>query len=542
MIWKKASKDFIQNILPFNYYQFPGIAENETEELLKNTEIIISPNDLKSLQTTNPAIMVCNRPIGNIEELLLHKALRKAGKEIIYTCPQIADFQEIFSGLETTDSLIQPKKNELAVSFPAGRISKFQSPAKSFADSKWDKNTLRKIYKMEADTIPAYIRCTNDSLNEWLGIIHPLMRSAYILKALKSGKKLTFKLKIGSPVKHREKKDFFNSNHFGRYLRARVYSLGSALHVKRYYFQPATAEKIIAPQHKGLLLEEIQALREGNKIGEEGRFEIFLSKAKKMPSIMHEIGRQREITFRAIGEGSNKAIDLDEFDLYYMHLFLWDKEDNQIVGAYRIGAGDYIMQSFGKKGFYLRSLFKIDDKMNPLLRESVELGRSFIIQEYQQQRLPLFLLWKGIYTYLQRYPHFKYIIGPVSISSRYSDLSLSLIKAFVEKHYADKKLSKLVKPRHKFKPNFHGVDSKTLIDETGNDTCKMDRLIADIEPDKLKLPVLLKKYFGQNAKIISFNVDPDFNQTLDGFMVCKIDELPADIVEQFSLDRKRMAG
>ena len=144
-----------------------------------------------------------------------------------------------------------------------------------------------------------------------------------------------------------------------------------------------------------------------------------------IPNIIREIGRLREVTFREIGEGTNKSIDLDEYDIYYHHLFIWDTEAKLIVGAYRIGLGDEIFYSMGKKGFYVAELFKIKEQFTPVLKKSLELGRSFIRKEYQQKPLPLFLLWKGILKYLIDNPRYRYLIGPVSISNTFSKFSKS---------------------------------------------------------------------------------------------------------------------
>lgn len=530
MNWIDYSKGFFQSFVPQDK------TATDFEVLKSNISLDYSEADLKYLDTKSPVLLVCNRPMGNVEELFLEVLTEKIGKKIYFEKNEY--LKEAFAPVQQLDQktlLDFEAEDSLPVAFPVGTLSKFQSPNKSFADSKWDKKLLSKIYKSEANIVPVYLRIKDNPFAEWLGMMHPAMRTMYIARSLKTGTNIRLQVKVGRPIRNKEKQQFFNANQFGRYLRAKLYSLGSALEVKSFYVKPNVVEEIQPAQEKSLLLKEINSLRKENKLAEQSGFEIFLSKAKKMPHLMQEIGRLREITFRAVGEGSNKAVDLDEYDLYYLHLFVWDKEKKKIVGAYRLGAGDYIMQSYGKKGFYLRSLFKIQDEMDGVLRESVEMGRSFVVEEYQQHRLPLFLLWQGIYTYLNREGKFKYLIGPVSISGTYSDVSLSLIKQFVEQHYFDQELAQWVKPRKAFKPNFKGLDHESLLEIAKSDPKKMDQLIADIEPGKLKMPILLKKYFAQNAKIIGFNVDPDFNNTLDGFMLCRIKELPEEIKERFSL-------
>jgi hypothetical protein len=170
-------------------------------------------------------------------------------------------------------------------------------------------------------------------------------------------------------------------------------------------------------------------------------------------------------------------------------------------------------------------------KMKPILEKSLELGRSFIVQEYQRHRLSLFLLWKGILFYLFANPHFRYIIGPVSISNNYQEVSKELIIQFIRKNYFNHELAEHVSPRNSFKPKIKVVDTDVLVEGSQSDLKKMDKIIAEIEPSSFTMPVLLKKYLQQNAKILAFNSDPKFNNALDGLMLLDMENLPEDTVE-----------
>jgi putative hemolysin len=171
----------------------------------------------------------------------------------------------------------------------------------------------------------------------------------------------------------------------------------------------------------------------------------------------------REITFREVGEGTNKATDLDEYDIYYHHLFIWDTEAKMIVGAYRIGLGDEIFYGVGKKGFYINELFKLKEQFTPVLKKSLELGRSWIRKEYQTKPLPLFLLWKGILKFVIDNPRYRYLIGPVSISNSFSQFSKSLIVDYINRNHFDHEMAQYVKPRKKFKVNLENIDTDLLI-------------------------------------------------------------------------------
>ncbi|MGM0408611.1 MAG: GNAT family N-acetyltransferase, partial [Bacteroidota bacterium] len=254
----------------------------------------------------------------------------------------------------------------------------------------------------------------------------------------------------------------------------------------------------------------------------------------EMPNCMHEIGRLREITFREVGEGTNRSMDIDEYDFYYNQLIVWDDEEMKIVGAYRIGKGKDIIAQYGLHGFYIHSLFKIRKKFLPILNESIELGRSFIIKEYQRKPLPLFLLWKGLLFFLLKNADYRYLIGPVSISNDFSKFSKSLIVEFLKAYHYDEELAKFIKPRKKFvvKPD-KLVDRKIFIQNEQGDVSKIDQLIQDIESN-YKFPILLKKYMQLNSKIIGFNVDPNFNNALDGLIILDIFDVPQNFIKSLS--------
>jgi putative hemolysin len=261
---------------------------------------------------------------------------------------------------------------------------------------------------------------------------------------------------------------------------------------------------------------------------------VFCSPSSRIPEIMKELGRLREITYREVGEGTNKPLDLDEFDQYYKQLFIWDADEKKIIGGYRVGFGNEIMESMGIRGFYISTLFRIKDEITPLFSMSMELGRSFIIQSYQKKPLSLFLLWKGILHLLIRHPEFQYMIGPVSISNSFSGLSKSLTVTFLKKHYYNNEFAGFFVPRKKFILRIHPVIRKKLFHKmTGNNLSSLDLFIQSFEPD-FRLPVLIKKYLSVNAEVAGFNVDPKFNNCLDVLLITNINDIPNDTIRSLS--------
>jgi putative hemolysin len=345
--------------------------------------------------------------------------------------------------------------------------------------------------------------------------------------------KETVHVRIGKPISPKQLAEFADSDQMLRYLRAKTYALGSPLKLKPFFFRNplgflSKPEPIVEPTPLDKLLTDLANIRSRDIICSMQNFEVFLSEAPQIPNILREIGRLREITFREEGEGTNHSIDIDEYDIHYNHLFIWDTEAQRIVGAYRIGKGKDLYDKFKIKGFYLHELFTIDKKFAPILKRSLEMGRSFIVADYQRKHISLLLLWKGILITVRKNPGYRYLIGPVSISNNFSNLSKELLVKVIMDNYFDHDLAKLIKPRRKFKAKLN--DSELLLLPKHNDIKELDLLIAEIESTHSKLPVLLKKYILQlNSKIIGFNVDPKFNNALDGFIIMDLEKVPAEV-------------
>jgi len=286
-------------------------------------------------------------------------------------------------------------------------------------------------------------------------------------------------------------------------------------------------EKIISPISKNLLSEEIAVIPSEDCYIQRGKFHVYIIQTHKAPNILKEIGRLREQTFREVGEGTGKALDLDEFDKYYYNLFIWDSEDQEIVGGYRVGAGDTIFKAYGINGFYISSLFGIQEPAYPILKKSLELGRSYIAKDYQKSYLPLFLLWQGILFFLLKRPHYRYLIGPVSISKYYSHTSKSMIVNFVKRHYFNEDIAPYFQPRTPFAPP---LTLKNSLPNIGSELKDLEKFMATIEPAHIKVPILLKQYTKLNARFISFNLDPNFSDALDGLMLLDLQKIPEQVM------------
>jgi putative hemolysin len=515
-------------------------------------ELEFDPKELDNIPKTGPFIVVANHPFGALDGLALIKAiaairpdfkvmanfLLQSVEPIKNHFLSVNPFEEMkgaYNNIGGLKAALQHIEAGLPLGiFPAGEVSTFQGDLKTIADRKWQNSAIKIVKKSKVPVVPLYFDGANSRIFHLLGLIHPGLRTLALPSEMLKKKGKTIALRIGKPIAPKDLEMFTNADQLGRYLRAKTYALGSSFEVRRDYFRlfrfPQKEDAIIDAVPHELILKEISQI-DAYKTLSYDNFDCFVVGSDIIPNILREIGRLREITFRSVGEGTNKSIDLDEYDLYYDHLILWDRRAEKIAGAYRIGNGPEIVSRYGSKGLYTSSLFRMSTKMKPILRQSVELGRSFITQEYQRHRLSLFLLWKGILFYLIANPRFRYIIGPVSISNSYQEVSKELIIQFIKRNYFDHELAKFVEPKNAFRPKVKNIDTNVLLDASSSDMKKMDKIISDIEPTSFTMPVLLKKYLQQNAKILAFNADPKFNNALDGLMLLDMQNLPADTVE-----------
>ena len=520
-------------------------------------EIEFDERDLKNIPKEGSFIAIANHPYGGIEGLVLLKMLLTVRADaklmanfLLKKIPNLSDYFIAVNPFENIEhsSSISGLKNTLELLnqgtpigiFPAGEVSTFDMESQQVTDRLWHPVVGKIIAKAKVPVVPVYFHGNNGLLFNLLSMIHPALRTDKLPSELFNKQGQTIKLRIGKPINIADYPEYNNSTKLLSFLRARTYALGTGLEEEKKLFNPRNLFKIkklpeaFAPEMASAILEkEVEPLRDTYRVWQEKNYEVFIAPTSVIPNVIREIGRLREITFREIGEGTNKSVDLDEYDIYYHHLFIWDIEAKLIVGAYRIGLGDEIFYSQGKSGFYLNELFKIKEQLMPVLRKSIELGRSFIRKEYQQKPLPLFLLWKGIFKFLIDNPRYRYLIGPVSISNSFSKFSKSLIVDYINRNHFDHEMAQYVKPRRKFKVDFSKIDADMLM--AGEDSFKnLDDIISEVETRSMKVPVLLRQYIALNANIICFNIDPKFADCLDGFLVLDFQKVPAEMLEKLA--------
>jgi putative hemolysin len=543
------------NDLYENVSQKHGIESIDAIIKYLNITLDFDENDLKKLPVNGGFITVSNHPFGGIDGILLIKLLSMVRPDhkvianfLLKKVEPISDFflavnpfenmpqaGSSIAGLKTAIDHLQ--HGGVLSLFPAGEVSTNYASS-MITDREWLVSALRFIKKNKVPIVPVYFHGTNSRAFHLLGRIHPALRTAKLPSELMNKRNKTIKVRIGNPISVREQENFTDIHQFGRYLRAKTYCLDCGIEVKGFFNYSLKSdplpEEIIPSLPQELIDKEVSILRRDNFLFKVKNYEVFCAPTRMIPSILQELGRLREITFREVGEGTNRSTDFDEFDLYYHQLIIWDMDDKKIVGGYRIGMGAEIVDQFGIQGFYTHSLFRMRKGFKGILQQSLELGRSFIVKEYQKKPLPLFLLWKGILFFLLKNPEYRYLIGPVSISNTYSEKSKELIIRHIMANYYDYTKAAFVRPRNRFKVKTKDQHLNEAMMHLTPQLSSLDKFIGDVDQYNSGLPVLLKKYLGLNAKIIAFNVDPKFNNCVDGMLVLDIYDIPKTTIESLS--------
>lgn len=527
----------------------------------------IPEEDFKRLPKDGAYITISNHPLGGIDGILLLKLMleKEPNFKIIANFllhriepmkPYIMPVNPFENHKDAKSSIIGVKETLRHLSdgkplgiFPAGEVSTYKD-GKIVVDKPWEEGAIKIIKKANVPVVPIYFHAKNSTLFYFLSRLNDTLRTAKLPSELLTQKKRVIKVRIGKPISVVEQNEFTSIEEYGEFLRKKTYMLSNAFEKESKLINtsslklPKSPKQIVKPANHDQILEEITFLRDENcRLLQSKNYEVFLITADKIPNILHEIGRLREITFREVGEGTNESIDLDKYDKYYHHMFLWDEDAQMIAGAYRMGLGSEIYAKYGIDGFYLHDLFRFEPELYDMMSKSIEMGRAFIISEYQQKPMPLFLLWKGIVHTTLRHPEHKFLIGGVSISNQFSEFSKSLMIEFMKSHYYDPYIAQYIHPKKDYKVKLKDADKDFVFNETEADLNKFDKIIDEVEPGNLRLPVLIKKYIKQNARVVAFNVDPLFNNAVDGLMYIKIADLPEStvkpVMEEFQAELER---
>ncbi len=410
--------------------------------------------------------------------------------------------------------------------FPSGEVSSPRWRQGQIADPPWSPHVGGIIRRAGATALPVYFPGRNGWKFQLAGLVHPRLRTCLLPGELVRNSGRDIRVCIGRPIPWAKLRRLPDDRCRTSFLRASTYVLQNrpeaARRLNRSFTGPSpdgTRSPIAAPLAGSRSAREVADLGAPHRLAAGGEFEVYLARAEQIPHLMHEIGRQREISFRMVCEGTGAAIDLDPFDEHYLHLFLWNLRRRELAGAYRLGLTDRILKDLGPEGLYTHRLFRYKPPFPARLGHAVELGRSFIRPEYQRQFTCLSLLWRGIGEFIARCPSYHMLFGPVSISQAYTEVSRNLLVQFLTAHRFDADFADMVRPRRPYRTSAIAGLRKADLRSALQDIEDVSLLISSLEEDAKGVPVLLRHYLRLNGRLVSFNVDDAFSQVVDGLFL-----------------------
>jgi putative hemolysin len=518
----------------------------------------ITDEDLAKIPPAGGVLVVANHPFGGLDGIVLGailSAVRPDARLLVnFLLDRIEELRpwiiqvDPFGGRAATQKNLRGikqavrylKQGGMLGTFPSGTVSHLHLRPRQVTDPRWLDRTGKLVRLAQPTVVPMYFSGRNSAFFQAAGLLHPLLRTLMLPREMLARRGSTVHVRVGHPIPYRQLADFPTEEALTEFLRLKTYVLGERADdgraprrrfplKRRKPRDPETHfEPVAAPLPTEDLEADIAALGPEAMLLRHNRFEVYCVQAGQIPNILREIGRLREVTFREIQEGTGKARDLDDFDSYYKHLFVWDAEHRAIVGAYRMGMVDTILATHGKSGLYSSTLFRFKPAFYEALEGGIELGRSFIVSEYQKKHASLFLLWRGICDYVYRNPRYHVLFGPVSITREYQSISRDLMVQFLRQKVGESVFSplrRLVKAKRPPRGRLKGAERRSLL-TAARDIDDVSAVISEVETDHKGAPTLLRHYLRMRGQIISFNVDPDFNYSLDGLIM--VDFLQSD--------------
>lgn len=504
-----------------------------------------------------PLVIVANHPYGILDPCLLasYAAARRPDLKVM-TNSMLAVMKELephiipvnpFGGEDAAKGNVGAMKAALKhlrgggalLIFPSGEVSAYK-PGKGIEEAPWSHHVAALVRRTEATVLPVYFPGGNSTLFHAAGVVHPSLRTKLLLREFCRQADSTAEMRVGMPIPFGKLRKFEDDESLTKYLRLHTLVLDNrrkpAPVETEETAQPAEAAHTTrrAGQTRARMLSEVAALREqGGRLVGQANLSVYCAHSHQIPDTLQEIGRLREITFRQVGEGTGQDVDLDKYDRYYQHLFLWDEDKEQIAGAYRLGRADIILREYGPKGLYTSTLFKFEKPFLAHLESAVEMGRSFITKEYQRNLSSLPLLWKGIAQWMVLHPGYKKLFGPVSISKDYDSLSRKMMVEFLQENCLHEDLASFVKPRNPFRYMRSRRMMREFISAQLQDVDDCSALISSVETDRKGIPILLKHYLRLNGTILSFNVDKEFSSVIDGLILVDLTETDPKLLAKY---------
>jgi putative hemolysin len=494
----------------------------------------LSNRDRANIPAQGRVVIVANHPLGSLDGLALLKMVSEVRPDVKIVATtvlsQVKPLEDLFLSVDNLSSKPSQVRNmkrilkalqqdQAVIMFPTGEVSRIRP--QGVRDGKWKSGFVNLALKTDSPVLPIYINGKNSTLFYSMSTLYKPLGTLMLVKEMfnKHDKEIGFK--VGKPIPPASLRILdLSPKQLARRMRKQVYRLRNVKHKKPLF---DTVENIIHPVNRKKIRDE---LKESELIGatQDGK-QIYLFDYQPNSAVIREIGRLRELSFRQVQEGTGKSIDIDDYDRYYRHLVLWDDNDLEIVGTYRIGEGARILAQHGVEGFYTHSLFQLQGGMVSYLEKSIELGRSFIQPRYWGKR-SLDYLWFGIGAYLKKHPEIEYMLGPVTLSASYPEDAKREIVSFYNTLFGYHQ--ELVNPRlpYRYQASDRYEDYRQVDSESGYKAA-YGQLKSYLDTLGVRVPTLFKQYVEVcepgGCEFLGFNVDPDFSNCIDAMILVHVD-------------------
>jgi len=478
--------------------------------------------DPREIPRSGPAIIVANHPFGALDGLILSSLLarerndaRLLANQVLGLVPELREQMVLVdvsggghatgrNGRRMREAVRWVRDGGCLCLFPAGVVSHFNWRSGRVTDPAWHRSLGALVRLTRAPVVPCFIEGANSLLFQLAGTLHPGLRTLLLPRELLRRRGTHVDVHVGRAISPSRLAG--DDQGVTAFLRSRTY-VDARAGVKR----------------------EVAALMRDQSLVRAESLAVFWAQASQAPRLLQEVGREREVAFRAVKEGTGREIDLDDFDQRYLHLCVWDEQRNELAGAYRMRTVESCVSATDDgAGLYTRTLFRFDCRLISALAPAIELGRAFVRAPYQKQYAPLMLLWAGIGRFVARHPRYRHLFGALSIGSAYSPAARAAMIAYLRRHAYDPRLARLVSPRN---PPFDAMPHANA--NPAPDLVTLNAAVEALDAGHKGVPVLLRQYLKLNARVLGFNIDPAFSHVLDALVVVDLARAPRTLLARY---------
>lgn len=531
-----------------------GSEENFFSLACKQLPLRYELEGLDNIPKEGPVVIVSNHPHGMSDGLMFGDVALKARSDVKIIVNEWLNYVrgmrpytiqvDVYGGDKAKaanmrgmrEAIKWLREGHCLLVFPSGSAATFSLRDARVIEDPWQENIAALARKTGATVVPMNISGRTSRFFQMVSMVAKGARSMFLPREIKRDVRTVHTIRLGKPITPTTMALLPDNTALSNYLRLASCMLRYPLVSTAVTSAPRDMQPIAEPESPELLQAELDKCEDDIcYVNERAGLTVYALTAEKIPHLINEIGVQREITFRAVGEGSGLPRDLDAYDKHYVQLIMWDTKNKRLAGAYRIGRTDDIMREHGRKGIYNSLFFHLRHQFTNAVDNGLEMGRAFITAPYQRAAASLDTLWMGIGRYLNKHPEYRYLYGNVTVSQDYTPASRSLMLSYLRAHAMEPKLKKYViayEPPPALEIGLRSQDRR-LVPTALCDLALMNTMVCALEPDGKGIPVLLRQYLRMGGKMVSFNVDPEFGNTLDCLVLVDLANAPERIMKRY---------